>query len=58
MLLGTTKKWFRQIEPETVSSWVQLSRLFMCKFYEAKKYVTPLNRLARIKQGLNEMLKQ
>ena len=28
-LSGTTKKWIRQIEPETLSSWGQLSAMFM-----------------------------
>ena len=29
MLSGTTKKWIRQIEPETIVSWRQLSSMFM-----------------------------
>ena len=55
----TTKKWFRQIEPETVASWTQLSRLFMRQFHGTRKYTTPppLSRLASIKQGSNETLK-
>ena len=31
-LMATAKKWFRQIEPETVASWTQLSRLLMSQF--------------------------
>ena len=56
-LSGTTKKWIRQIEPETVNSWVQLFVTFMRQFQEARKYATPISRLANIKQGPNEMLK-
>ena len=57
-LTVTAKKWFRQIEPETVTSWTQLSGLFMLQFQGARKYVTPLSRLASIKQGLHETLKE
>ena len=53
----TAKKWFRQIEPETVSSWTQLSVLFMRQFQGARKCTTPLSRPASIKQGPNETLK-
>ena len=56
-LTATTKKWFRQIEPETVTSWTQLSGLFMRPFQGARKYATPLSRLASIKQGSKEALK-
>ena len=31
--------------------------MFMHQFQGARKYATPLSRLASIKQGLNEMLK-
>ena len=56
-LSATTKKWFRQIEPEAITSWTQLSELFMRQFQRARKYTTPLSRLASIKQGPNEKLK-
>ena len=56
-LTTIAKKWFRQIEPETVASWTQLSGLFMRQFQGARKYATPLSRLASIKQGPNETLK-
>ena len=56
-LSGTTKKWIRQIKPETIISWGQLLAMFMRQFQGARKYATPLSRLASIKQGLNEMLK-
>ena len=56
-LTTTTKKWFRQIKPETVTSWTQLSGLFMCQFQGVRKYATPLSCLASIKQGLSETLK-
>ena len=48
MLLGTTKKWIRQIKLETVVSWGQLSSMFMRQFQGARKYVTPLSHLASI----------
>ena len=51
------KKWFRQIEPETVASWAQLSGLFMRQFQGVRKYATPLSHLASIIQGSNETLK-
>ena len=51
------KKWFRQIEPETIASWMQLLGLFMRQFQGTRKYATPLSRLASIKQGSNEALK-
>ena len=56
-LSGTTKKWIRQIEPETVVSYGQLSAMFMRQFQGECKYATPLSRLASIKQGPNETLK-
>ena len=56
-LKATAKKWFRQIEPETAASWTQLLGLFMRQFQGARKYATPLNSLASIKQGSNETLK-
>ena len=31
-LTVTAKKWFRQIEPETVASWTQLLGLFVRQF--------------------------
>ena len=57
ILTATAKKWFRQIEPETVASWTQLSGLFMRQFQGARKYATPLSYLANIKQGLHETFK-
>ena len=57
MLSRTSKKWIKQIELETVNSWVQLFGMFMHQFQGARKYVTPLSRLANIKQGLNETFK-
>ena len=56
-LMATAKKWFQQIEPETIASWTQLSGLFMRQFQGARKYTTSLRRLASIKQGTNETLK-
>ena len=56
-LIATTKKWFRQIEPETVLSWTPFLGLFMRQFQGARKYATLLSRLASIKQGSNETLK-
>ena len=56
-LTATTKKWFKQIELETVTSCIQLSGLFMREFQEERKYATLLSRLASIKQGLNKTLK-
>ena len=56
-LSGTAKKWIRQIVPETITSWGQLSAMFMRQFQGARKYATPLSRLASIKQGPNEKLK-
>ena len=56
-LSGTTKKWIRQIELETITSWVQLLAMFMCLFQGAHKHATPLSHLASIKQGPNDTLK-
>ena len=56
-LSGTAKKWICQVEPETIVSWWQLSTMFMHQFQGARKYMTPLSRLASIKQGPNETLK-
>ena len=55
--MATAKKWFKQIEPEIVVSWTQLSGLFICQFQRARKYTTLLSHLASIKQGSNETLK-
>ena len=54
-LSGTAKKWIHQIEPETITSWGQLSAIFMRQFQGARKYTTPLSRMASIKQGPNEI---
>ena len=43
------KKWIRQIEPETITSWGQLSAMFMRQFQGTCKYATPLSRLVSIK---------
>ena len=56
-LSGTTKKWIRQVKLETITSWGQLSAMFMCQFQGARNYATLLSRLASIKQGPNETLK-
>ena len=56
-LSGTAKKWIRQIEPETIISWEQLSAMFMRQFQGGCKYATPFINLASIKQGPNETLK-
>ena len=53
-LSRTTKKWIHQIEPEIITSWRQLSAMFMRQFQGVCKYATPLSRLASIKQGPNE----
>ena len=50
-LSGIVKKWIRQIEPETITSWGQLSVMFVHQFQGARKYATPLSRLGSIKQG-------
>ena len=51
-LEATTKKWIRQVEPETV-----ITIMLMRQFQGARKYATPLSRLASIKQVPGEMLK-
>ena len=56
-LSRTTKKWIRQIEPETITSWGQLSAMFIRQFQGARKYATPLSRFTSIKQGPNKTLK-
>ena len=56
-LSGTAKKWICQVEPETSTSWGQLSSMFMRQFQGGCKYATPLSHLASIKQGPNETLK-
>ena len=51
------KEWIRQIELETVTSWGQLSGMFLRQLQGTCKYATLLSRVANIKQGPNEMLK-
>ena len=56
-LWGTAEKWIRQVEAKTVVSWGQLPAMFIHRVQRARKYVTPLSRLASIRKGPNETLK-
>ncbi|XP_058080718.1 uncharacterized protein LOC131228893 [Magnolia sinica] len=56
-LTGSARSWYWQLKPNSVSSFVELSRLFLTQFISGKKSWKPTTHLFTIKQGPKELLK-
>ena len=56
-LSNGAKKWFRSMLSGSVTSWQQLSTLFMRLFQATKQFVVPLAHLGNVKQKKGESLK-
>ncbi|KAL8546338.1 hypothetical protein ACS0TY_006161 [Phlomoides rotata] len=57
-LIGKAKAWLYSITPGTVTTWEDLSKRFLMKFYLPVKTVQAKNGIAQFKQGNNESLQQ
>ncbi|XP_058084553.1 uncharacterized protein LOC131232336 [Magnolia sinica] len=56
-LIGFARSWYRQLKPNFISSFTELSRLFLTQFISGKKSRKPNTHLFTIKQELKESLK-
>ncbi|XP_058104886.1 uncharacterized protein LOC131254327 [Magnolia sinica] len=56
-LIGSTRIWYHQLKPNSIGSFVELSRLFLTQFISGKKSRKPNTHLFTIKQGPKESLK-
>ena len=56
-LSGAPKKWFRGLQPGSISSWQQLQTAFLRQFQAAKSFNVPLISLSSIRQGPEETLR-
>ena len=55
-LKGPAQVWFSKIPPNTVSSFEELSKLFVNNFIEGKRHKCSSSSLLTIEQGENESL--
>ncbi|XP_058111138.1 uncharacterized protein LOC131254150 [Magnolia sinica] len=56
-LTGSARSWYRQLKPNSISSFADLSRLFLTQFISGKRSQKPNTHLLTIKQGPKESLK-
>ncbi|XP_058076331.1 uncharacterized protein LOC131224905 [Magnolia sinica] len=56
-LSGSARSWYRQLKPNSVGSFAELSRLFLTQFISGKKSLKLNTHLFTIKQGPKESLK-
>ncbi|XP_058075798.1 uncharacterized protein LOC131224291 [Magnolia sinica] len=56
-LTGSARSWYRQLKPNSVGSFVELSRSFLTQFISDKKSQKPNTHLFTIKQEPKESLK-
>ncbi|XP_058099793.1 uncharacterized protein LOC131244163 [Magnolia sinica] len=56
-LTGSTQSWYRQLKPNSIGSFADLSRLFLTQFISGKKSRKPNTHLFTIKQEPKESLK-
>ncbi|XP_058111565.1 uncharacterized protein LOC131254882 [Magnolia sinica] len=56
-LKGSAWSWYRQLKPNSISSFAELSRLFLTQFISGKRSRKPNTHLFAIKQEPNESLK-
>ncbi|XP_058104818.1 uncharacterized protein LOC131248520 [Magnolia sinica] len=56
-LTGSARSWYRQLKPNSIGSFTELSRLFLTQFISGKKNRKPNTHLFTIKQEPKESLK-
>ncbi|XP_058104861.1 uncharacterized protein LOC131248550 [Magnolia sinica] len=56
-LTGSARSWYRQLKPNSVGSFAELSRLFLTQFISGKRSRKPNTHLFTIKQEPKESLK-
>ena len=56
-LKGSARFWFRKIPPNFVSSFEELSKLFVNNFIEGQRHKRSSSNLLTIEQGENESLR-
>ncbi|XP_058077789.1 uncharacterized protein LOC131226109 [Magnolia sinica] len=56
-LIGSAWSWYRQLKPNSIGSFTELSRLFLTQFISGKRSRKPNSYLLTIRQGLKESLK-
>ncbi|XP_058103414.1 uncharacterized protein LOC131246979 [Magnolia sinica] len=56
-LTGSARSWYRQLKPNSISSFAELSRLFLTQFISGKRSQKPNTHLFTIKQDPKESLK-
>ncbi|XP_058075823.1 uncharacterized protein LOC131224321 [Magnolia sinica] len=56
-LTGSARSWYQQLKPNSISSFVELSRLFLTQFISGKRSRNPNTHLFAIKQEPKESLK-
>ncbi|XP_058080671.1 uncharacterized protein LOC131228834 [Magnolia sinica] len=57
-LTGSARSWYRQLKPNSIGSFAELSRLFLTQFISGKKSRKPNTHLFTIKQKPKESLKE
>ena len=56
-LTKIAKKWFRKLEPDSITSWLQLSMAFVRQFQGARSISAPPSQLASVRQRADESVK-
>ncbi|XP_058103547.1 uncharacterized protein LOC131247125 [Magnolia sinica] len=56
-LSESARSWYRQLKPKSISSFSELSRMFLTQFISGKKSWKPTTHLFTLKQGNKEPLK-
>ena len=54
--MGPVRVWFSKITPNTISSFKELSKLFVNNFVGGQRYKCSLSNLLSIEEGDNESL--
>ncbi|XP_058099835.1 uncharacterized protein LOC131244208 [Magnolia sinica] len=57
ILPGSARNWYRQLKPKSISSFSELSRMFLTQIVSSKKSQKPTMHLFTLKQGNKEPLK-
>ena len=57
-MIGNAHQWFKRLLPNSISSWEQMSELFVAQFRAFFAYAPPVNTLANIKQMDDETLRE
>ena len=51
------RKWYRKLKPGSISSFTQLSQMFISQFVGARDYQLPPTHLLSVKHEKDELLK-